>query len=402
MKKLLSVGIILLLLAQAALAQDEDKPSVAMLSFQPFGTIQWVEAGFLKTLVSYGLLSPAALQPDADGAPNDSAIAYQRQDAGGQLDLVSEVVADAINSEPDALVTIGSRLTLAALLETKDMDNPPAIVFADVYNPYEAGLADAPCIKLDHVTGIVSEVNYAEIVPMLQLQDPDMQTIGTIFSSDDAAGAYGAAQIAEVGASLGLNVEQAAVTSLADVAFAADGLVSKGADAIMLPVDTMTLAGLPIISAIAQDNGIPLYAANIDHLFFGALAGGGFASFLDVGDLAGLQVAALLTGELDLATTSISAIQSGTILGINQRVADAAGIVLTEEMRERADFTLLPYGDILRTEAAPRMQEELMRFAAPPVPLEERAEMDQAFLAGLQCTPEMIAEQQAELDAMEG
>ncbi|MDE2748048.1 MAG: hypothetical protein OXI34_03690, partial [Chloroflexota bacterium] len=37
----------------------------------------------------------------------------------------------------------------------------------------------------------------------------------------------------------------------------------------------------------------------------------------------------------------------------------------------------------------------------PTMSLEEREARDRAFLAGLECSPERIAEQQAELDAME-
>ncbi len=41
-------------------------------------------------------------------------------------------------------------------------------------------------------------------------------------------------------------------------------------------------------------------------------------------------------------------------------------------------------------------------FYGGPAPLEARQERDRAFLAELECTPERIAEQQAELDAMAG
>ena len=41
-------------------------------------------------------------------------------------------------------------------------------------------------------------------------------------------------------------------------------------------------------------------------------------------------------------------------------------------------------------------------FFGGPAPLEARQERDRAFLAGLECTAERIAEQQAELDAMDG
>ncbi len=402
MKKLLLAVMTLLLLAPAALAHDEDKPSLVVLSFQPRGTVEWIEIGLVKSLISYGLISAEDFAPGFAGPYENSPISYTRLSAAGQLEFVPEMIADALDSEPDALITIGSRVTLAALVATYDLEDPPAIIFVDVYNPYDAGIADATCIKPDHVTGIESAVNYADVVPLLLLQDPDLTTIGTIHSSDDAGGAFGAARIAEVGEALGLTVEQTAVTALADLSLATEGLVSKGVEAILLPVDTMTMAGLPLIGAIAQDNNIPLFAANIDHMFLGALVAGGFAEFLDTGDLAGVLAAAHLQGDLDLATTGISAVDSITVVGLNHYDVDAFGISFSEELQDRADFSLQPAGDdIVDPEVKPWMQEQFQRRLAPPTPLEARQESDRAFLAGLACTAERIAEQQAELDAME-
>ena len=400
---MLFVGICLLLLSPAALAHDEDKPSLVVLSFQPRGTVEWLEIGLVKSLISYGLISAEDFAPGFAGPYENSPISYTRLNAAGQLEFVPEMIADALDSEPDVLVTIGSRATLAALVATYDLEDPPAIIFADVYSPYEAGIADAPCIKPDHVTGIESSVNYADVVPLLQMQNPDLATIGTIHSSDDASGAYGAARIAEVGEALGLTVEQTAVTSLADLSLATEGLVSKGVEAILLPMDALTMAGLPLIGGIAQDNDIPLFAANIDHMFLGALVAGGFAEFLDVGDLAGVLAAAHLQDDLDLATTGISAVDSVTVVGLNYYDAEAYGISFSEELQDRADFSLQPAGDdTVDPEVKPWMQEQFQRRLAPPTPLEARQESDRAFLAGLACTAERIAEQQAELDAMDG
>ena len=403
MKTLLFAILSLLLLSQAALAQDEDKPSLVVLSFQPRGTVEWIELGLVKSLISYGLISAEDIAEGYGGPMENSPISYERLNAAGQLEFVPELIANALDSEPDALVTIGSRVTLSALIATQDLEDPPLIIFADVYNPYEAGIADAPCIKPDHVTGIESAVNYADVVPLLLMQDPGLTTIGTIHSSDDASGAYGAARIAEVGEALGLTVEQTAVTALADLSLATEGLVSKGVEAILLPMDTMTMAGLPLIGAIAQDNDIPLFAANIDHMFLGALVAGGFAEFLETGDRVGVLAAAHLQGDLDPATTGISAVDSITVVGLNYYDAEAYGVSFSEELQDRADFSLQPAGDdIVDPEVKPWMQEQFQRRLAPPTPLEARQESDRAFLAGLECTAERIAEQQAELDAMEG
>ncbi len=409
-KKRLLIGLVLLLLACSALAQNEDKPSVWLLSFYPFGPTNAIQTGMLDVLEAYGYISPEdrsdqRMQVMIESSDN-SAIEFNRLEANFELDRLRELVAFALDHEPDALVTISAPMTLQALLATADMEDPPAIFFADVYNPYEAGIADAPCIKPAHVSGAQSVVDYEAIVGLLPMQNPDIKTIGTIHNAADASGAYGASQVASVGEALGLTVEQAAATSLADLSLATDGLISKGVEAILLPMDYMMLAGLPLISGVAMEQGIPVLFASLDGLVLGATVGAGFSQLLAPGDTVGLMLAAYLAGELDPATTGISAHAGDTFVGINMHNAEQMGFSFSQALQERADMSLT-----MNEEAglpsimpiSPAAQAGIgQAFFGGPEPLDSRQERDQAFLAALECTPERIAEQQAELDAMAG
>ena len=404
------VGLLLLLLASSAFAQAEDKPSVWLISFYPFGPTNAIQTGMLDALEAYGLINPddrsdQRMQVMIESADN-SPIQFNRLDAGFELDRLRELVAFALDHEPDLLVTISAPVTLAALQATADMESPPAIFFTDVYNPYEAGIAEAPCIKPAHVSGVQSVIDYEAIVGLLPLQNPDIKTIGSIHNSADASGAYGAEQIAAAGQSLGLTVEQAAVPLLADLALATGGLVSKGVEAILLPMDYMMLAGLPLISGVANEQGIPVFFANLDGMVLGATVGAGFSQFLEVGDAVGVMVAAYVAGDLDPASSGISAQAGDMVVGINLHTAEQMGFGFSQALQERADMSLtmneeagLP--SIMPISAAAQAAIG-QAFFGGPVPLEARQERDQAFLASLECTAERIAEQQAELDAMAG
>ncbi len=410
-KKTFIAALTLLLLAAPAIAQpDEDRPSVWLLSFYPFGPTNAIQTAMLDVLEAYGFVNPEdrsdqRMQVMIESTDN-SPIQFNRLEANFDLDRLRELVAFALDHEPDALVTISAPMTLAALQATADMEDPPAIFFADVYNPYEAGIAEAPCIKPAHVSGAQSVIDYEAIARLPLLQNPDMKTIGAIYNAGDASGAYGASQIAEFGASLGLTVEQAAVTALADLALATGGLVSKGVEAILLPMDYMMLAGLPLISGVAMEQGIPVFFASLDGLVLGATVGAGFSQLLAPGDTVGVMLAAYLAGELDPATTGISAHAGDTFVGINMHSAEQMEFSFSQALQEQADMSLtmdeesgLP--SILPI--SPAAQAGIgQAFYGAPEPLEARQERDRAFLAGLECTPERIAEQQAELDAMEG
>ncbi|MCY4062226.1 MAG: ABC transporter substrate binding protein [Chloroflexi bacterium] len=407
---LITMSIMLLLGAPALAQQDQDKLSVWLISFYPFGPTNAIQTSLLDTLETYGLINPEdrsdqRMQVMIESADN-SPIQFNRLDANFELGRLRELVAFALDHEPDALVTISAPVTLAALLATEDMDDPPAIFFTDVYNPYEAGIADAPCIKPAHVSGVQSVIDYEAIVALLPMQNPDIQTIGSIHNSADASGVYGAEQIAAAGASLGLTVEQAAVTSLADLALATGGLVSKGVEAILLPMDYMAMAGLPLISGVANDQGIPVIFANLDGMVLGATVGAGFSQFLEVGDAVGLMVAAHLAGELDPASAGISAQAGDMVVGINLHTAEQMGFSFSQALQERADMSLTMNEEAGLPSIMPISEAAQAAVGAAffggPMPLEARQERDQAFLAGLECTPERIAEQQAELDARDG
>ena len=408
--KRLLTGILLLFLASGALAQAEDKPSVWLITFYPFGPANAIQTGMLDALEAYGFISPEdrsdqRMQVMIESAEN-SPIKFNRLDADFELDRLRELIAFALDHEPDALVTISAPVTLAALQATADMDDPPAIFFADVYNPYEAGIADAPCIKPAHLSGVQSVIDYEAIVGLLPLQDPDIKTIGSIHNAADASGAYGASRIAEFGAALGLTVETAAVASLADLALATEGLVSKGVEAILLPMDYMNLAGLPLISGVALEQGVPVVFASLDGLVLGATVGAGFSQILVAGEAVGVMLAAYLAGDLDPASTGINAQAGEMFVGINLHTAEQMEFGFSQALQERADMTLTMHeesGLPSIVPISPAAQAGIgQAFYGAPEALDSRQERDREFLADLECTPERIAEQQAALDAMEG
>ena len=412
-RKLLITGTLLLLMAQAVLvqAQPEAKPRIGLLGYET-GSAFTITKGVLDTLLAYGYINPEAYSGEGgygteDPVGADSPIEFTISFPAFGSDRAREAVANALDQEVDALITLSTPLTLAALNATLDLEDPPAIFFADVYNPYDAGIADASCIKPAHVIGLETTINYEDILPLLLMQIPDLQTIGTLHDSGDASGIYGAGQIAELGEALGLTVLQSAVASAADLALAAEGLVSKGVEAFLLPMDYTTLAGMPLISTISNDSGIPVLYANVDSLFTGATISAGFYQYYDNGSALGLLLAAYLNGELEIASSGIVTQAGDLIVGINQAMMAMQEYEIAQQLQDRMDFAIVPLEEGAAFPVRVEMYSEVARtefqHAGAFTPLEARAEQDRAILDSVEeCTAERIAEQQAELDAMEG
>ena len=393
MVKRIILSLASLLLALAGYAQDI--PTVAILRFGALETFDVTEGAILDVLESYGYISSeenAALRARQDLMNDKIKIIWGSAD----FDLASaNLMLDSIlDADPDALVTITTSVTQLALNATALMDDPPVVLFTSVYNPYEAGILQSSCIKPDHVTGSLSSTPYEEVMSLLLREYPDVGTIGTIFNSQEAAGVVGAAEIARIGAGMGLGVLPAAVTSIDQVNLAAEGLISRGIEAFVMPIDLRTGArALPIIVSLGNEYGIPVFHPILFSVYYGATVSSGFYHYYSQGENVGLLLAGHLRGEIDIATTAINE-QTGSAIGVNLDVASQQGMEISQELIDQADVV------IANDEAtiAEHVALELRRHGQA-IPLADRLAQDQEFLEQLHCSPERIAEEQAALDA---
>ena len=435
-KTLLGLIVLALLLTSGALAQDDDKPTIAILGLGEFVNVDVTENAILEALLARGFINA-----------EERATLAQRQDLQGEnlniiwgtadfdLSLVPIMIDNAIDQDADVLLTTTTVVTVTAVDTTLDMDDPPVVLFTGVSTPFYSGIADAPCIKPDHVTGIQARVPYEEIVPMLLLYNPGLQTIGTIFHSSSLPGAFGVESIQENAAALGMTVETAAIVALPDLRAATQGLIDKGVEVFLLPADNLVTLGTPIIAGVAMEYDIPIYHVTTGGVTLGATLGiGGFRHYQEGID-AGIVLAAYLNDEIDIANTGIGSVE-GLAVGMNVDLARAQDIELDDELLAAADLAVT--GGMLQL--SPRLLEDyfggmdsatvmgILEAAAAAFPdvelvngkLQLPAQMldslvqagvsflaasgaqspdDSAFLASLHCSDAMIAEQRAALDA---
>ena len=316
-------------------------------------------------------------------------------DANWELARLNLMVESALDQGADVLVAFTTPVAQAALNATLDMEDPPAVIFASVYYPYEAGLAQAPCIKPDHVTGSQLLPPYAALLSALKQQSPGLTKIGIIFSQDQIAGALGAQAIAELAAAQGLEAAEAGVRGSDELLLAVDSLASKGVEALVLPIDTVTSRGLGNIVGAASELGLPVYYPSLGAIASGAMITRGYYRQADQGLNIGRMLVAHLNGELDIAATAIDAL-SGDAIGLNLDIADTLDMEITEALVNAADI-IIADGQFTLSPTLQNLSAELQAYLAA----EDREDIDQQYLDSLHCTDEIIAEQQAELDAAE-
>ena len=412
---------------------DEEKPTVAILRFGPMFNFSLIQDSMLSVLTHAGLLSEAeaATAFDAQAVLDGEKARLMMGDAALTFANLNLVVESALDAGADAIVVFSTPMTLAALNATLDMDDPPGLFFASVFDPFAAGIAKASCLKPAHVTGVQSVTPYEDIVPLLLLQDPEIKTVGTIYSSSETSGRLGAERIGAIAESHGLQVEVTAITAVSDLIPAAEGLVAKGVEAFLIPSDLLTVAGLPSLMQVAIDSGIPVFHATANTLNEGATISAGVSEADRQGRLIGALLARYLSGELDISRTGISTVSSLTI-GVNLDTAAQQGVEISAALFERADAILkdgVASGrQVIKALERLGLAPEVIDQVAPVItaalagggkselelPPEVNAIVQQALasqgaqadieaaLAGLRCTDDMIAEQLAELDATEG
>lgn len=428
-KRLLMMLWVFWLLAAPGLAESEDKPTVAILRFGAFFSFTYVENALVDTIFAAGLINEeeqAILQAGHDLEGERINVFWD--DANFDFAAANVIVEGALDAGADALIVLSTPTAQAAVNITADMDDPPAVLFTSVYNPFSAGIAESPCIKPAHVTGIESLTPYEDIVPLLLLQNPDIQVIGAIYSSAETSGQIGAQRIVEVAAELGLQVEAAAVVSIADLPLAAEALIEKGVEAFLIPADLITLSGLPALMVIAVENGVPVFHSTANTINMGATVSAGSSENTLQGNIIGAMLVGYLNGDLDIARTGIGLVDNLSV-GVNLDMAEMQGIEISDELFDRADMLMTDgtlsgrriiqvleswgldaemIGRVLEAVSQAQLGSGELEADLPPDiaamisnAIAAQADTDDlaAIIDSLHCTDEMIAEQQAELDA---
>ena len=389
--------VLCLLLTPAALAQEADKPTIAFLRYAGGAQIAEATNGILDSLEAYGYLTSAeraALNESFDLKGENINLLYR--DAGFDLPSVNLMVEEVLDKGADAIVTVTTQVSQIAVNATRDMEDPPAVLFSLVTTPYTTEIADSSCIKPAHVTGTQPLLSFADYVPLVLTQNPDIKVVGTIESPDQPTSIIGSRLITQIGESLGLTVEVASAVQLTDLNVVVESLLGKGVEAIILSVNPLTLQGTPVLIQLTAEYGIPLYAPIIQQVYNGVTVAAGFHSFYEEGVIAARLLHAHLSGAVDLADVAINQSRSFGV-AINLDTAAEQGIEISEDMLALANF-VIENGE--RSEGAASDLDD-MKAALRDMTLEERQAADLEFLAGLACTEEMIAEQQAALDTAE-
>ena len=389
----LMLTLVALLAPPASMAQGNDNPTIAWIKWGDSRNVALAEKAILDMLEVYGFIS----------ADERALLDEERSIEGERLNIIygdalfdrieaNTIIDKALDRDADVFLTFTTQMTQIVYYAIREFIDPPKLIFTVTSGPYITGVADSSCVKPDFVIGTVPVTNYEDIVPLLLMQDPDMKVVGAIYSPQQRASEVGVARITEIGESLGLTVVAESIIVTPDLYQAVENLADRGAEAIIIPI--FTFQGFQLLLSLSYDYGMPVVFSAPQNAYRGGTIGGGFYGLYKQGAIAGNMLVAYLNGDLDIAKTSIYE-SDDFAFAVNLDAADLQDVEISEALLSGAAY-IVENGE---TEQGVSARYPEVEITLPEMSLEERRAADLEFLAALECTDEMIAEQQAALDA---
>ena len=172
----------------------------------------------------------------------------------GQNDasVLNQIGADIVSDGYDLIIPIA---TLAAqCMVTVNEDAGIPIVYAACSDPESAGLTG-----LSNVTGVSDALNTDFILNMMFAAQPDIQTVGLLYSNSEINSETPIAQAKAYLEAKGVAYIEKTGHTVDEVTAAANALVGQ-CDAVFTPTDNAIMAAEATVAEILNEAGIPHYA----------------------------------------------------------------------------------------------------------------------------------------------
>ena len=237
------------------------------------------------------------------------------QEFNGQNDatVLNQIGAQVVGDGVDLIIPIATLAAQCMVTAADGTDIP--IVYAAISDPEAAGLTG-----LSNVTGTSDALNTAFILDMMLAANPDIKTVGLLYSNSEA---NSTTPIAEAKAYLEEKqidyVEKTGNTS-GEIVEAAASMVGR-VDAVFTPTDNVVMAAEVTVAETLNEAGIPHYTGADSFVAAGAFATCG-VNYTELGAYtAGMAMDILLGGEIPEFH-----VMDGGIITVNTETAAILGL----------------------------------------------------------------------------
>ena len=237
------------------------------------------------------------------------------QEFNGQNDatVLNQIGAQVVGDGVDLIIPIATLAAQCMVTAADGTDIP--IVYAAISDPEAAGLTG-----LSNVTGTSDALNTAFILDMMLAANPDIKTVGLLYSNSEA---NSTTPIAEAKAYLKEKqidfVEKTGNTS-GEIVEAAASMVGR-ADAVFTPTDNVVMAAEVTVAETLNEAGIPHYTGADSFVAAGAFATCG-VNYTELGTYTADMAMGILLG----GAVPEFHVMDGGIITVNTETAAILGI----------------------------------------------------------------------------
>ena len=256
-----------------------------------------------------------AIEAELDAKAAEKGITIEYKDFNGQNDAttLNQIGTQVVSDGYDAIIPIA---TLAAqCMATAAESTKTPVIYAAISDPAAADLTD-----IDYVTGTSDALNTQSIMDMMFAVQPDIQTVGLLYSNSEA---NSTTPIAEAKAYLdakGIAYVEKTGNTNDEIMTAASSMVGQ-VDAVFTPTDNVVMAAAAAVSETLTKGGIPFYTGADSFVTAGAFATCG-VNYTELGT----YTADMALDILETGTVPEYHVMDGGIITVNTEAADALGI----------------------------------------------------------------------------
>lgn len=305
MKKVISVLLSLVLMTCvftgcAASDDSSDGFTVAVVQQMDHSSLDEIRTAIVAQLNALAEEKGISITIEEYNGQNDSSVLNQ---------IGAQVVSDGVDMIIPIATTAAQCMVTAA-----DGSNIP-IVYAAISDPESVGLTG-----MDTVTGTSDALNTAFILDMMLAAQPDVKTVGLLYSNSEANSATPIAQAKAYLEEKGIAYLEKTGNTTDEIVSAASSLVGR-VEAVFTPTDNTVMGAEGAVAEILNEAGIAHYTGADSFVLSGAFATCG-VNYTELGTkTADMAVEILHGGEIPEFH-----VMDGGIITVNTETAEVLGL----------------------------------------------------------------------------
>ena len=250
---------------------------------------------------------------DAKAAEKNITITYKEFNGQNDASVLNQIGAQVVSDGYDAILPIATLAATTMATATEETKTP--VIYAAISDP-----ASSELTGIANVTGTSDALNTQQIMDMLFAVQPNVETVGLLYSNSEINSATPIAQAKEYLDAKGIAYIEKTGNSTDEILTAASALVGR-VQAVFTPTDNTVMAAAGAVAEIFNEAGIPFYTGADSFVTAGAFTTCG-VNYSELGAYtADMAVDILLGGEIPEYH-----VMDGGIITVNTDTAKALGL----------------------------------------------------------------------------